>query len=43
MAAQQISYRFGADDGTASTFVVDFDEAGLARQPSAERGWPEWT
>jgi hypothetical protein len=43
MEARQISYRFCADDGSARTFVVDFDEAGLARQPAAERGWPDWT
>jgi hypothetical protein len=43
MAARRISYRFSADDGSARTFVVDLDEAGLARPPSAERSLPEWT
>jgi hypothetical protein len=43
MAARRISYRFCAADGSARTFVVDFDEAGLARQTAAERGWPDWT
>ena len=40
---RQISYRLCTEDGACRSFVVDFDQAGLALQATADRSLPDWT